>query len=129
VTARRSTVATGGPGGPGALEVAVAHVLQVGTYLAIGLVAVGSVLLVAGGTSPLAGGPPLDLGRIPSDLTALRPEGFLWLGILAVAATPALRVVRAALGFVRRGERSMAWVALAVLAVVGIGVVVGVVSG
>jgi uncharacterized membrane protein len=114
---------------PGSLEVALAHVLQLGTYASIGLVAVGSVLLVASGTSPVSGGPPMSLPGIVSDLLALRPAGFLWLGIIGVLATPAVRVLRALLGFWRRGERSMAWVALLVLVVIAIGVIVGVVSG
>lgn len=113
----------------GSLELALAHVLQVGTYASMALVAVGSVLLVGSGVSPTAGGPPLSIETIVGDLLALRPAGFLWLGIVGVLATPGLRVVRAALGFSRRGERSMALVAVFVLAVIAIGVVVGVVSG
>lgn len=114
---------------PGSLEVALAHVLQLGTCASIGLVAIGSVLLVASGTSPTSGGPPLLLPDIASDVLALRPSGFLWLGIIGVLATPALRVMRALLGFWRRGERSMSWVAVLVLGVIAIGVIVGVVSG
>jgi len=115
--------------GQGSLELALAHVLQAGTYAAAALIAIGSVLLVVNGQSPIAGGPPLRLDTIVADVLALRPAGFLWLGIVGVLATPGLRVLRAALGFWRRGERSMALVAVLVLAVIAVGVIVGVVSG
>jgi uncharacterized membrane protein len=112
-----------------ALEPALARVLQAGTYLSIGLVAIGSVLLIAGGGSPLAGGPPLSLSTLPGDVVALRPSGFLWLGILGIVLTPALRVATALLGFWRRGERAMAAVAVLILAVVAAGVVSGLLAG
>ena len=115
--------------GQGSLELALAHVLQAGTYAAAALIAIGSVLLVVNGQSPIAGGPPLRLDTIVADVLAMRPAGFLWLGIVGVLATPGLRVLRAALGFWRRGERSMALVAVLVLAVIAVGVIVGVVSG
>lgn len=114
---------------PGALEVALAHVLQIGTYVSIGLIGIGAVLLLAAGGSPVAGGPPLTLDRIIPDLLALRPAGFLWLGIIGVLATPGLRVLRAFIGFWRRGEQRMALVALLVLVVVAVGVVAGLLSG
>ena len=66
------------------------------------------------------------IGRLPGDVLALRPEGFLWLGILGVLSTPALRVGRALLGFGRRGERRMVAISLLVLAVIAVGVFVGV---
>lgn len=113
---------------PGALEVALAHVLQLGTYLSIGLIGIGSLLLLAEGGLPLAGGPRLATDRIIPDLLALRPAGFLWLGIVGVLATPGLRVLRALVGFWRRGEARMALVALLVLVVVAVGVVAGLLS-
>ena len=115
--------------GPGALEVALAHVLQVGTYVSIGLIGIGTLLLLAAGGSPVAGGPPLTMDRIIPDLLALRPAGFLWLGIIGVLATPGIRVLRALIGFWRRGEQRMALVALLVLVVVAVGVVAGLLSG
>ena len=119
-----------GRGTPGVdLEVRLARVLQAGTYASIALVAAGTVLLIAGGGSPLAGGPPLDLSNLAPDVLAIRPAGVLWLGILGVIATPAVRVAAALAGFWRRGERRMAGVALAILAVVALGVASGVVSG
>jgi uncharacterized membrane protein len=117
------------PATPASLEAALAHVLQVGTYVSIGLVLVGSLLLIGAGTSPLAGAPGLSLEQLPADLLAGRPAGFLWLGILGVIATPGIRVVRALAGFWRRGEPRMAGIALAVLVVIAAGVIVGVMAG
>ena len=116
------------PAPPASLEVALAHVLQVGTYASVALIAIGAVLLLAGGGSPTQGGPPLDLATLPADLLALRAAGFLWLGILGVLATPALRVARALLGFARRGEQRMVAVSILVLAVIAVGVIVGVMA-
>jgi uncharacterized membrane protein len=116
-------------GAPGGLESTLASVLQIGTYVSIALVAIGVVLLVAGGGSPLDPGPPLSVGTIVTDLAAGRPAGFLWLGILGIVMTPGLRVIGALVGFWRRGERRMAGVALAILAVVALGVFAGLVTG
>jgi len=111
------------------LEPALARVLQAGTYVSIALIAIGAVLLLGAGISPLAAGPALDLGRLAADIAAARPEGFLWLGILGICATPALRVVGALVGFWRRGERRMVAVALLILVVVAAGVVSGLLAG
>ena len=99
------------------------------TYLAVGLLSVGVALLLVAGISPLAGGPPLDLGRLFADLGSLAPAAFLWLGILAVIATPLSRVVAAAVGFARLGDRWMVGVALAILAVIALGVVSALAAG
>jgi uncharacterized membrane protein len=119
----------GSPSSGDSLEPALARVLQVGTYVSIALVAVGSALLLASGTSPLAVGPPLAIDRLAGDIFAARPSGFLWLGILGIVATPGVRVVGALLGFWRRGERAMVAVAVLILAVVAVGVVVGLLAG
>lgn len=128
-TSAGSRATSGSHASPGSLEVALAHVLAAGTYASIALVGIGSVLLLAGGGSPLQGGPPLAFATIAADLAALRPAGFLWLGIVGVLATPALRVLRAGLGFWRRGEQAMALVAILVLAVIAFGVFIGVMAG
>ncbi|MEO5703929.1 MAG: DUF1634 domain-containing protein [Candidatus Limnocylindrales bacterium] len=111
------------------LESNLARVLQAGTYLSIALVAVGVVLLVAGGGSPLDPGPPFSLGTLVQDLAGGKPAGFLWLGILGIVATPGVRVFGALAGFWRRGERRMAAVALAIIAVVALGVFAGLMTG
>jgi uncharacterized membrane protein len=92
-------------------------------------VAIGTALLLAAGTSPLALGPALRLDRVPADVAAGRPEGFLWLGILGICATPALRVLGALVGFWRRGERRMVVVAILILVVVAAGVISGLLAG
>jgi len=117
------------PGTAGGLEPTLARVLQVGTYASIALVAAGSVLLIAGGGSPLDPGPALRLETLVADLVAARPAGLLWLGIVGIVATPALRVVGALIGFARGGERMMVAVAVLILVVVGIGVFAGLVTG
>ena len=92
------------------------------TYVAVVLLSVGVVLLFANGISPLAGGPSLDLGHLIAELTALDPAAFLWLGILTVIATPLSRVIAAAIGFARLGDRLMVAVAIGILAVISLGV-------
>ena len=69
-----------------ALEAVIGRLLVAGTWLAMGLVAIGVVLMLANGVDPLAHGaiPPFDLATIPTDLAAFRPEGFLWAGIVLV---------------------------------------------
>jgi uncharacterized membrane protein len=113
---------------PASLEVGLGHILQLGTYVSVALVAAGVILLLGGGGSPLAGGPAFDLPAIPGDIVALRPAGFLWLGIVGVLSTPAIRVGRALLGFARRGEGRMVAISAGVLAVIAVGVIVGVMA-
>lgn len=114
---------TPGEGRP--LEAAVSTVLKVGTYAAVALIAVGVALMVADGRSPLDVAPALDPGRLLGDVAALRPSGLLWLGVLVVLATPPLRVFVGLFGYLRRGEREMALIALLILVVIALGVVAG----
>jgi uncharacterized membrane protein len=108
------------------LEDALAHVLQLGTYVSVGLIATGSILQLLHGASPLAGGPTFDICALVEDDVVLLPAGFLWLGIVVVVLTPALRVARALLGFARGDEPRMVAVSALVLGVIVVGVVVGV---
>ena len=129
-----STVPTGDPAAARAaraagLEGGIARVLQGGTYIAIALVAIGVVLMLAAGLSPFDQAPGLDLGRIVADLLALRPEGFLWVGLLVVMATPAARVAVALVGYARDGEREMMIVSTLILFVIGLGIVLGTAAG
>ena len=54
---------------------------------------------------------------------ALQPAAFVWLGVLVILATPAARVVTALIGYLRKGEREMAIVAVLILAVIALGVI------
>jgi len=108
------------------LDQTIARVLIWGTYLSVGLLAVGVILMIANGVSPLDDAPPFELDRIPADIVALRPVGFLWLGLLVVIATPLARVTASLIGYVAGGERRMALISAAILVVIGIGVVLGV---
>ncbi|MCC6792782.1 MAG: DUF1634 domain-containing protein [Thermomicrobiales bacterium] len=93
------------------------------TYVAVALLAIGVALLLAAGISPLAGGPELDLASIVVGLASLEPAAFLWLGLLAVIATPVTRVVAAGVGFARDGDRTMAAASVAILAVIVLAIV------
>lgn len=104
-------------GSPG-LEQSIGRLLTIGIYLSIALLAVGVYLMLVNGIGPLSGGPAFDLGRLVPDLAALRPAGFLWLGLLAVVATPAARVAASLIGYARRGEQEMAIVAVLILIVI-----------
>ena len=103
-----------------ALEAAIGRLLVVGTWAAMGLVLVGVVLMFATGVDPLAHGaiPPFHLAQVPADLLALRPEGFLWAGIVLVILLPIGRVVVAGLAFVAARDWRLALVSFAVLLVV-----------
>lgn len=117
--------ATGRP----ALEIAIARLLTWTTYAVVAVLVVGVVLMLAAGRHPLDPAPALDLTRLPADLVALRPEGFLWLGLVATMLTPAARVVASLVGYLRRTEIVMAAVAAGVLVVIAVGVVAGDWSG
>jgi uncharacterized membrane protein len=94
------------------------------TYLSVALLAVGVVLLLASGTSPMAGGPAFDVTAIGAHLARLEPAGYLWLGLLAIIAAPVARVFVAGFVFLRDGDRAMAGIALAILAVLAFGIVI-----
>jgi uncharacterized membrane protein len=107
---------------PADLDRSIARLLTSGTYLSVALLAVGVVLMLATRIEPLAGGPPFQLELIVDDLVHLRPTGFIWLGLIAVVATPAVRVVAALIGFIRSGERTMAVAAGLILMVIALSV-------
>lgn len=113
----------------GALESTIARVLTIGTYVSVGLIALGVLAMAAAGVDPLAAAPAFDPTRIPGDLAAFRPAGFLWLGILGVLATPASRVGASLIGYLRTGERLMVAVSAGILIVIAAGVVTGLAAG
>ncbi len=112
------------------VETRIARILTVGTRAAVALLAIGSLLMIAAGTSPLTPDwPPLDLASLPADLLALEPTAFLWLGLMATIATPILRVAASTWGFGRAGERRLAALGVAVLVVIALAVVAGLAAG
>jgi len=104
------------------LDRAVARLLTIGTYVSVALLAVGVVLMFAARIAPLEGGPRFEPDLLLDDITHLRPTGFIWLGLVAVIATPAARVAASLVGYLRRGERAMAVVALLILVVIAVSV-------
>ena len=104
------------------LERSIARLLTLGTYASVALLAIGFVLMLVTGIAPRSGGPLLDQSALVADLLALRPAGFLWLGLIVVVATPAARVLASLVGYVRRGERAMAIVATLILVVIALSV-------
>ncbi|HEY7589605.1 MAG TPA: DUF1634 domain-containing protein [Candidatus Limnocylindrales bacterium] len=123
--------ASAGAASPAAerLDVVIARLLTVGTYASVASLAVGVGLLLAAGRSPLEGGPALDAGRLVGDVVALRPEGFLWLGLIVAIATPSARVAASLVGYLRTGERTMALVSILILAVIAVSVIASAAEG
>ena len=92
------------------------------TYVAVGLLSIGVLLMIADGISPLSTGPGLDLATLGSQVLALEPAAFLWLGLIAVVAAPIGRVIVAAVAFARDGDWLMVGISLGILAVIAVGV-------
>ncbi len=104
--------------GSGGLDLVVARILLYGTYVSVLLVAIGVVLMLAAGISPLDDAPPLDISAIPADIVALDPAGFLWLGLLAVIATPSARVIASLVGYAQGRDWQMVAVSVGILTVI-----------
>ena len=110
------------------VEQVIARLLLGGTIAGVVLLAVGVALMAVNGISPTSGTfPPFEPGTILADLAALRPEGFLWAGIVILIATPIARVIGELVTFTVRGDRLLALVALAILGVISMSVVIAVV--
>ena len=105
-----------------AAEYRIGRLLIAMTYVAVGLLVVGVVLMIADGISTLSGGPGLDLATLGSQLVALDPAAFLWLGLLAVVAAPIGRVIVAGVAYARQADWLMVAIALGILAIIAIGV-------
>jgi uncharacterized membrane protein len=103
-------------------ERSIGRMLIATTYVSVALLVIGVALLATQGISPLSGGPQLDIGRLAGDLVRFTPDGFLWLGLLAVIATPLSRVVAAGIGYARAGDRALVVVAIAILAVIALSI-------
>ena len=104
------------------LECSIARLLRTGIYASMSLLAVGVLLLLASGVSPLAGGPEFSAAGLVRDLLAGRPAGFIWLGLLALVVTPAGRVAGALVGYLRGGQTQMVAISVAILVVIALSV-------
>jgi uncharacterized membrane protein len=100
------------------LDRVIAGLLTIGIYISVALLAVGTVAMLAAGGSPLDAAPEFDLTRLPADLVALHPDAFLWLGLVAVIATPTARVAASLVGYARARERGMVVVSALILVVI-----------
>ena len=108
----------------------VARLLSVGAVVAVALLVIGVLLLLAAGISPDAAGyPAWDPATVVTDLVALRPQGFLWAGILVVIATPIIRVIGEAIGSSVARDPWMTGVAVAILLVIVASVVIAAAAG
>ena len=105
-----------------AAEQRIGRLLIATTYVAVGLLLVGVVLMVADGISPLSGGPGLDLATLGTQLLAPDPSAFLWLGLLAVVAAPIGRVIVAGVDYAHRDDWLMVAIAVGILVIIAIGV-------
>jgi uncharacterized membrane protein len=105
-----------------AAEYHIGRLLIAMTFVAVGLLVMGVALMIADGISPLSGGPGLDLATLGSQLVALDPAAFLWLGLLAVVAAPIGRVVVAGVAYARQADWLMVAIAIGILAIIAIGV-------
>lgn len=115
---------SGGSAG-GGVEDRIARLLLLGAVAGIALVGVGVVLMAVNGIDPLATTfPGFEAGRVLPDLIALRPEGFLWTGILVVIGTPIARVLGELVTYALRGDRVMAAASGAIMVVVAASVLV-----
>ena len=108
---------------PEDVELVIARLLLAGTIVGVVLLSIGVGLMITNGVDPeSATFPAFDPGTIVSDMAALRPEGYLWAGIVILIATPIVRVAGELVVFATRGDRVMAIVALAILGVVALSV-------
>lgn len=106
------------------VEAVIARLLLGGAVVGVALLAVGVVLMAVNGISPESPTfPPFEPATLLADMVALRPEGFLWAGIVILIATPIARVMGELVTFAMRGDRIMAGVAVAILGVVALSVV------
>ncbi len=106
-----------------AAERLIGRLLSTVTYISVALLLVGVLLLIAAGISPTSGGPAFDPSHLIPDLVALRPAGFLWLGLLAVVAAPISRVTVALLAYARDEDWLMVGLSVGILLVIVVAVV------
>jgi hypothetical protein len=102
----------------------VHRVLLTGVVAAGLLLATGLVVAVAGGR-PRPVGPPASVHTLPARLAAGDGVALIELGVLVLVLTPAVRVSVLAAGWALAGECRSAAVAVAVLALLGLSVWLG----
>lgn len=110
---------------PGAMpdaERTIGQLMMGLTYVAVGLLVVGVVLMAGGGIDPLSAAPAFDVTTLGADLAALDPGAFLWVGLVVVIAAPVARVVAAAWAYGRQSDWRMLAVSIGILGVVVIGI-------
>jgi uncharacterized membrane protein len=109
------------------LDRSIGRLLTVGTYFGIAALALGTILQLAAGISPLqAAWPPFEPATIPAGLVTLRPDAYLWLGLAIVIATPIARVAVALVAFAAARDAAMVAVAVGILVVIAAGVTLGI---
>jgi len=112
------------------LEVAIGRMLQAGVLLSALVVLIGGILYLRQASGPGASGQRPDYthfhgvsqelrspARIVRSAVHGRPEGLIQLGLLMLIATPIVRVIVAAGGFLLERDQMYFWVSLTVLAV------------
>ena len=112
------------------LEVAIGRMLQTGVLLSALVILIGGILYLRQASGPGASvqrpdythfhGVSQELrspARIVRSALHGRPEGLIQLGLLMLIATPIVRVVVAAGGFLLERDQMYFWVSLTVLAV------------
>jgi uncharacterized membrane protein len=108
------------------LERTVGRILTTATYIGVALIALGAILMVVDGVSPLDAPPSLAPSDVVAALMALRPEGPLAIGLVVLIASPTLRVVSSLVGYLEAHERRMALVSIAILGVIVASVVLAI---
>jgi uncharacterized membrane protein len=125
--------ATSNPDRPSqqAVEKGISFVLRAGVLLSASIICLGLVLLVFKGS--FANGVKIDseipyprsLAALYSGLIAFDPASVIALGLLALIATPVIRVVVSIIAFALEGDWRYVAIATAVLTIIIAGIVMG----
>ena len=107
---------------PWSPNLALARVLRGGARLSSVILAIGLVWALFGGER---GGKVLRPGGILDALRHGHGSGIIGIGLIALIATPVAREAVALTLFSRRGERGLAWLAAAVLALIALSLIIG----
>ncbi len=120
------------PALPDRVYLSMARLLRTGLIVSVVLlVASLAALLVrshAAASGPWVSSNPvgkyLGLGDLARGLVAGTPEAYLTIGVLALIATPVLRVASGTVAFLRHGDRKLGEITLVVLALLLLGLFV-----